>query len=410
MPQLDERIENRTARAVVVGIGYVGEPLAFRIKEAGYPVVGIDKYASQERIDELAGRGLVVHNDFVVVADSDVVVICVPTPLGEGQQPDTSFVEEATGAVAAGFGYGDGEKLVVLESTSYPGTTRELVLPLLEAAGIRLGERLCLAYSPERVDPGTGRDYRAIPRLVGGLDERSAGLAEAFYGNLVNEVKVVSSPEAAEMAKLLENIFRAVNIALVNELSLLCRRMDISIWEVVEAAATKPFGFMPFRPGPGMGGHCIPVDPFFLAWKAREYDFYPEFIELAGKINRNMPYEVADWVSEALNASGKSVKGARVLVVGIAYKEDVGDTRESPALKVMELLAKAGAQVHYHDLMVPSIEIAGIVYYSERLDRAKVESCDCVVILSAHTALDRDLFMGLGPPVVDTRNALGRGY
>ena len=408
MQTLDERIADRTASAAVVGIGYVGEPLAFRMLEAGFPVVGIDKYAGPERIADLAERGLDVRSDFTPVADSDVIVICVPTPLGEGQQPDTSYVEEASRDVAAAFGDGGSEKLVVLESTSYPGTTRELVLPLMEAEGLRLGDRLYLAYSPERVDPGTGRDYQSIPRLVGGLDDRSAKLAEAFYRNLVGEVKLVSCPEAAEMAKLLENIFRAVNIALVNELSLLCRRMGINIWEVVEAAATKPFGFMSFRPGPGMGGHCIPVDPFFLSWKAREYDFYPEFIELAGKINRNMPYEVADWVSEALNASGKSVKGARILVVGVAYKEDVGDTRESPALKVIELLAKVGADVHYHDHMVPSVRIDGVDYVSEELDRAKVEAFDCVVILTAHTDLNRDLFRGLDVPVVDTRNAIGQ--
>jgi UDP-N-acetyl-D-glucosamine dehydrogenase len=406
LQSLDERIVNRAAKAAVIGIGYVGEPLAFRIKEAGYPVVGIDKYAEGTRLSELAEMGLDVSSDFAAVADSDVVVICVPTPLGEGQQPDTSFVEEAASSVAAAFGTGDGEKLVVLESTSYPGTTRELVLPILEARGIRLGERLCLAYSPERVDPGTGRDYRDIPRLVAGLDGRSARLAEAFYRNLVADVKVVSCPEAAEMAKLLENIFRAVNIALVNELSLLCRRMDINIWEVVEAAATKPFGFMSFRPGPGMGGHCIPVDPFFLAWKAREYDFYPEFIELAGKINRNMPYEVADWVKDALNASGSSVKGAKVLVVGVAYKEDVGDTRESPALKVIELLAKAGASVSYHDPHVPELEVDGADYRSLDIDRATVEGFDCVAILTAHSQLDKGLFRGLDVPVVDTRNAL----
>lgn len=406
MASLEEKIESRTARAAVVGIGYVGEPLALRIMEAGFPVIGLDKYADSSRIGELRSLGLEVTDDFAAVAGCDIVLICVPTPLGEGQQPDTSFIEEATRAIASAFG--DGEKLVVLESTSYPGTTRELVLPRMEEKGIRLGERLCLAYSPERVDPGTGRDYQSIPRLVGGLDDRSAKLAEAFYRNLVGEVKLVSCPEAAEMAKLLENIFRAVNIALVNELSLLCRRMGINIWEVVEAAATKPFGFMSFHPGPGMGGHCIPVDPFFLSWKAREYDFYPEFIELAGKINRNMPYEVADWISEALNGAGRSLKGARVMVLGVAYKEDVSDTRESPALKVIELLAKAGAEVHYHDPHVPYIEVGGVGYRSEDLDREAAAGFDCIAILTAHSLLDTGMFEGIDVPIVDTRNALGR--
>jgi len=406
LQSIADRVKNRTAKAAVVGIGYVGEPLAFRLTEAGYPVVGIDKYSDRDRLDELAQRGLTVYSDFKAVADSDVVVICVPTPLGDGQQPDTSFIRDATSDVAAAFGDGDGSKLVVLESTSYPGTTRELVLPILEARGHRLGDGLFLAYSPERVDPGTGRVYEEIPRLVGALDERSAELAAAFYGNLVSRVKVVSCPEAAEMAKLLENIFRAVNIALVNELSLLCRRMDINIWEVVEAAATKPFGFMSFRPGPGMGGHCIPVDPFFLSWKARDYDFYPEFIELAGKINRNMPYEVVQWASEALNSCGRSVNGARVLLVGVAYKEDVADTRESPALKVIELLAVAGAEIHYHDPFVPSVEVDGVEYASEELDRDALESMDCVLILTAHSGLDKSIFEGLEVPLVDTRNAL----
>jgi UDP-N-acetyl-D-glucosamine dehydrogenase len=409
LPSLEDRIRDRTARVSVVGIGYVGEPLAFRVKDAGYDVTGIDRYADDERIDELADRGLAVSRDFSPVGGSDVVVICVPTPLGAGQQPDTSHVEEAAGAVADAFGDGDSLKLVVLESTSYPGTTRELVLPLFEAAGLGLDGRLRLAYSPERVDPGTGRDYGEIPRLVGGMDAVSADLAEAFYANVVDKVMVVSSPEVAEMAKLLENIFRAVNIALVNELSLLCRRMDLSIWEVVEAAATKPFGFMSFKPGPGMGGHCIPVDPFFLSWKARDYDFYPEFIELAGKINRNMPYAVAEWVAETLNSGGRSVSGSRVLVVGVAYKEDVGDTRESPALKVIELLAGMGAEVHYHDPLVPDLEIAGRQYESEPLDREVLESYDCVAILTAHSELDRDAFRGIETPIVDTRNALGGG-
>lgn len=406
MEPIETLIENRTAKAAVVGIGYIGEPLALSIKEAGFPVLGVDKYATESRVAELAEKGLEVTRDYDAISDADIVVICVPTPLGKGQQPDTSYVEDAARGVAGALADGGGERLVVLESTSYPGTTRELLLPIFEEAGRELGERLRIAYCPERVDPGNARSYDDIPRLVGGLDERSAALAASFYGSLVASVMVVSCPEAAEMAKLLENIFRAVNIALVNELSLLCRRMGIDIWEVVEAAATKPFGFMSFSPGPGIGGHCIPVDPFFLSWKARDYDFYPEFIELSGKINRNMPYAVADWCAEALNESGRGVRGSRLMVVGVAYKADVGDTRESPALKVIELLAAQGGEIHYHDPYVPELEIDGVRYASEDVSRLTLEGMDCILVLTAHSGLDLEMFDGLDIPVVDTRNAL----
>lgn len=406
MDPIEIRIEDKTARVAVVGIGYIGEPLALGILEAGYQVIGIDRHATLPRIRDLGGKGLKVYTDFTRVSEVDVVIVCVPTPLGEGQQPDTSFIVDAACSVAERFKSSEGEKLVVLESTSWPGTTRELLLPVFQEAGRSLGEDILLAYCPERVDPGSGKSYEDIPRLVGGLDERSTAVAAAFYRKVVSAVKTVSTPEAAEMAKLLENIFRAVNIALVNEMSLLCRRMDIDIWEVVEAAATKPFGFMSFSPGPGIGGHCIPVDPFFLSWKARNYDFYPEFIELSGKINRNMPYAVAQWVAESLNESGMGTRGARVMVMGVAYKADVGDTRESPALKVIELLADKGAEIHYNDPYVPMIVIGDDVYKSEGVDRGVLGSMDCVAILTAHSDLDPEMFAGLAVPVVDTRNAL----
>ncbi|MCG2796506.1 MAG: nucleotide sugar dehydrogenase [Actinomycetia bacterium] len=409
MPDLEKRIEDRSARVAVVGLGFVGLPLARRLREAGFPVTGIDKYIKEERAEEIEAEGIPVTRGFSVVSESDIVVLCVPTPLTPDQNPDLSFIREATAEVAGHFGGGDDRKLVVLESTSYPGTTREEMLPLFEREGLGLGERLLLAYAPERISPGAaGSAIEEIPRVLGGLDEESGRVALAFYERIVGSVVLVSKPEVAEMTKILENIFRAVNIALVNEMSLLCRRMDIDIWEVVEAAATKPFGFMPFRPGPGLGGHCIPVDPFYLAWKAKQYDFYPEFIELAGKMNRSMPFHVVNWIVEALNGEGKSVRGSRVLVIGVAYKEDVADTRESPALKVIGLLSGRGAEVTYHDSFVERIEVDGREYVSDDLSPEMINRCDCLVILTAHSDLDRELIASSGVPVVDTRNALGR--
>ncbi len=404
--ELEKRIAGRSARVAVVGLGYVGFPLSRRALEVGYDVIGIDKYLTDERRAELAAAGIRVEESFEPVSECDITLICVPTPLLEGQQPDVSFIRDAVGNVAANLG--EREALVVLESTSYPGTTREVVLPALEAAGRRLGERLHVAYAPERVDPGQGKaDYAEIPRVVGGLDEESGRLAVQFYESLVSSVKLVSTPETAEMSKLLENIFRAVNIALVNEMSLLCRRIGIDVWEVIEAAATKPFGFMSFQPGPGLGGHCIPVDPFYLAWRAKQYDFYPEFIELAGKVNRSMPFHVARWVDDALDDIDRSTKGARVLVLGVTYKEDVADIRESPALKIIELLADRGAQVSYHDPYVERLEVAGREYSSTALEEA-VGEADCILIVTPHSSIDLDLVRDAGVPVVDTRNVLRR--
>lgn len=403
-------IEGISAKVAVVGLGYVGLPLAERALSSGYEVVGIDKYMTENRLREVEAKGIDSARSFLPIGDCDIVLVCVPTPLSAAQQPDLSFVREATSNIAENFGGPEGCKLVVLESTSYPGTTREVLLPIFEGHGIRIGESLFLAYAPERVDPGPGphkMPYGEIPRVVGGLDAESTRLAASFYGKLVSRVEAVSQPEVAEMAKLLENIFRAVNIALVNEMSLLCRRMGIDIWEVVEAASTKPFGFMPFKPGPGIGGHCIPVDPFYLAWKARQYDFYPEFIELAGKINRSMPYHVAGWVAEELNRRGRSVDGSRVLVIGVAYKEDVADTRESPALKIIELLTSRGAEVAYHDSLVKEIEAGGKKLESRPLTPDELEASDCVVILTVHSDVDTEMIRSAGAPVVDTRNALG---
>lgn len=407
---LEQRIADRSAVVGVVGLGYVGVPLAERVVDCGYKTNGVDKYLDDERLDALRELGIDASREFGPLTDCDIVLVCVPTPLLDGQQPDTSFIREAAVDVAANLGKADHRRLVVLESTSYPGTTREIMLPIFEEKGYRVGEDILLAFAPERVDPGTCRlPYQDIPRIVGGLDEASGAAAYAFYGTIVDEVSLVSSPEIAETAKLLENIFRAVNIALVNEMSLLCRRMDIDIWEVIEAASTKPFGFMTFKPGPGLGGHCIPVDPFYLAWKAKKYDFYPEFIELAGKVNRSMPFHVVEWVSDALNAAGKSVNSSRVLVIGVAYKEKIGDVRESPALKAIELITQRGGEVVYHDPFVESVDVGGRRYSSAVLDDELLAACDCVLIITAHPNVDYDRIVASGLPVVDTRNILGRG-
>ena len=409
---LKSRIESATARVAVVGLGYVGAPLAALAVDAGFAVEGIDPYRDGPP-EGLAGLGRFSFNrDYSAIPGSDVVVVCVPTPLTENEEPDLGPLIGAFTAIAENFGARDrGPRLLVVESTSFPGTTSEIVEPVLREAGLTEGEDFHLAYAPERVDPGPATEKRRlkdIPRVVGGRGGAAGELAEVFYRRLGCEVKRVSAPEIAEMSKLLENVFRAVNIALVNEISLLCRKMDIDVWEVLEAAATKPFGFMPFRPGPGIGGHCIPVDPFYLSWKARQYGFYTEFIELAGKMNRNMPRHVVEWIAERLNEDRKSLNGSRVLVVGIAYKEDVADVRESPALKIIELLARAGAEVLYHDALVGSVEVDGRPYSSAELSAEVAGGCDCVAVITAHSDVDRGLLKSLEVPVVDVRNALGR--
>ena len=408
--ELLEKIGSRKARVGIVGLGYVGCALASNVCAAGYPAVGIDPFLESLPPELDALEGLVHSRDFGPIVECDIVAICVPTPLTENEVPDLTAMTSAIQSVAASFSEGSAdlphERLVILESTTYPGTTREVILPTLEASGQEPGKDFFLAYAPERVDPG--RDTTRIPRVVGGIGEKATEVATAFYGSLGSLVHPVSTPEAAEMSKLLENVFRAVNIALVNEMSLLCRRMEIDIWEVVEAAATKPFGFMPFKPGPGMGGHCIPVDPFYLAWRARQFDFYPEFIELAGKVNRNMPWHVVEWVGDTLSASGRSIGGSSVLVIGVAYKEDVSDIRESPALKVIEILGKKGALVSYHDSHVPEIQVDGKSLASVEMSEDSVSSFDCLLLMTAHTDLRLDLISGSGVPVVDTRNALGR--
>ena len=401
----------------IVGAGYVGMPLAQVFAEAGKKVVLVDVDqqvvdginrgeshigdVSSEALKKLVDAGLVsATSAYDEVKDADAILIALPTPLSSQREPDLTIVKSAVEQMAPRLREGH---LVVLESTTYPGTTREVVRPILESSGLKAGEDFHLAFSPERVDPGRS-DWttKNTPKLVGGLTPACTERAAELYRSAVNSVVPLSSPDAAEMTKLLENIFRAVNIALVNELAQLCERMDMDVWEVVEAAETKPFGFMSFKPGPGLGGHCIPIDPFYLTWKAREYDFYTEFIELAGKVNANMPYFCRSLISQALNhGSQKSLKGSRLLVLGVSYKSDIDDVRESPAEKLIELLHKAGSDVSYHDPHVPRFNGMECVPYEP-------ESYDCVVIVTAHSSIDYDDLVERAPVVVDLRNATGR--
>ena len=384
----------------IVGLGYVGLPLALAFAEAGTHAIGVDVdyervktlRAGRSHIEDIADEQLTAvaerlsfDTNYGALRDADAVLICVPTPLTPQREPDLGPLMSATEALAGVLRAG---QLVVLESTTYPGTTRERLLPALEASGLRLGEDFNLAFSPERVDPGSERfTIQNTPKLVGGLTPACADRTEALYATICDEVVRVSSPEAAEMAKLLENIFRSVNIALVNEMSILAHRMDIDVWEVIGAAATKPFGFMRFEPGPGMGGHCLPVDPFYLSWRAREYDMTAEFIELAGKVNQAQPYFCEQRIVETLNEAERSVNGSRILVLGVAYKPGVGDVRESPALKLIELLRRHGAVLSYHDTFVPELPELGMT--SRQLGPA-VEEADLVVIVTAHPDVDHE--------------------
>jgi len=401
----------------IVGAGYVGMPLARVFAESGKNVVLVDVNEAvveginrgESHIDDvpsaslgkLVGEGRVAATgDYDAVKDADAILIALPTPLSSQREPDLTILRGAVEEIASRLQKG---QLVVLESTTYPGTTRECVQPILERSGLRVGDDFHLAFSPERVDPGrTDWTTRNTPKLVGGLTPACTERAAELYRSAVETVVPLSSPEAAEMTKLLENIFRAVNIALVNELAQLCERMDIDVWEVVEAAETKPFGFMSFKPGPGLGGHCIPIDPFYLTWKAREYDFYTEFIELAGKVNANMPYFCRSLISQALNhGAQKSLKGSHILVLGVAYKPDINDVRESPAEKIVQLLQKAGAAVDYHDPHVDEFDGMRSVAYTP-------ESYDCVVIVTAHSSIDYEDLLERAEIVVDLRNATGR--
>lgn len=424
--ELMHKIEAKTAVIGIVGLGYVGLPLVKAIRDGGFPVIGFD--VDQRKIDALkAGNRYILHlgDDFFTnlkadkqftptanpadLAKADLVILCVPTPLGRHHEPDLTFVLESTKTVAQTLRKG---QLVVLESTTYPGTTRDEMQPILDARGLKCGDEYFLAYSPEREDPGSiGRSAQHIPKLVGGVDPVATDLAMAFYTQVVKEAHRVSSAEVAESAKLLENIYRAVNIALVNEMKILLTEMNIDVWEVIAAASTKPFGFQPFYPGPGLGGHCIPIDPFYLTWKAREVGRSTRFIELAGEINTAMPHYVIERTQLALNEHSKSLKGANVLALGIAYKKNIDDPRESPSAEIIELLRDRGAEVSYHDPhlpVFPSMRKHRIDLKSVALTATTLAAADCVLILTDHDAVDYSAIAQHAKLVVDTRNAMAR--
>ncbi len=401
-------------RIGVVGLGYVGLPLAVAFAEAGHDVVGLD--ADRTKVEALnEGRSyvedvpdaalaplrerLTATAEHADLGECEAIVICVPTPLTSSREPDLTYLLESATSISGVLRAG---QLVVLESTTYPGTTRDHLLPILEQeSNLKAGTDFHLGFSPERIDPGrTDYTVRTTPKLVGGLTAACAERARELYGQICDEVVVLSTPEAAELAKLLENIFRSVNIALVNELSQLCDRLEIDVWEVIDAAATKPFGFMRFDPGPGMGGHCLPVDPFYLAFKARERDFYPEFIELAGKVNQAQPAFCAERIQRALNDTGKPVRGSRILLLGVSYKAGIGDTRESPALKIIDLLRELGGEVAYHDPHVPELSERGLA--SVDLEEG-LASADAVAIITAHDELDYAAVASKAALVVDFR-------
>jgi UDP-N-acetyl-D-glucosamine dehydrogenase len=405
----------------IVGAGYVGLPLAVEFGRAGRSVVCVEADGRRveaigrgesyvEDVDssalaELVSAGRVsATGEYAALGGAEAILICLPTPLSTNREPDLTVLTGATWQIARHLRRG---QLVVLESTTYPGTTREVLLPILESGGLSAGVDFHLAMSPERIDPGrTDFTVRTTPKVVGGLTDACRDRAIELYRACVDTVVPVSSCDAAELTKLLENIFRSVNIALVNELAMLCHRMGLNVWEVVEAAATKPYGFMPFSPGPGLGGHCLPIDPFYLSWKAREYDFPVEFIELAGKVNQNMPYHCAERVALALNSVQKPVSGSSVLVLGVAYKGGVGDLRESPALKLMELLRGQGAAVAYHDPFVPSLREHGFELDSQQLTDELLAGADIVAVVTAHPGVDHGRVAEAAQLVIDFRNAV----
>jgi UDP-N-acetyl-D-glucosamine dehydrogenase len=419
---LEAKIEDRSAKIGVIGLGYVGLPLAVEYAGAGYNVLGID--VSEEKITKLnrgenyiddvdshklrelvkAGK-LSGSTNYNRIGELDVVYICVPTPFTDNKDPDVSYIVDSAKGIASGLRK---EQLIILKSTTYPETTEKVVQPILEETGLKVGKDFYLAFSPERIDPGNKKFTTvSTPIVVGGVTKKCTRLAAAISRQVIVEVKELSSPKAAEMTKLLENIFRSVNIALVNELAQLCDRMEgVDIWEVVEAAATKPFGFMPFYPGPGIGGHCILVDPYYLAWKAKEYDFHTSFIELAAQTNENMPYYVLDLIIRSLSLHGAAITNSKILILGVAFKKNVDDTRNSPAIKVMELLYNRGGRyLFYNDPYVPALRVNGKTYHSKKLDAKLIESVDCVVIATNHDAYDYDMIAKHAKLVVDTRNA-----
>jgi UDP-N-acetyl-D-glucosamine dehydrogenase len=417
---LEERITNRTARVGIIGLGYVGLPLAMEFAQAGFQVTGIDiqesKVATLNRGDSyvqdvpddtvkkwISGGKFRATSDFSVISELDTINIAVPTPLRKTKDPDMSYVVSACQETAKYLGPG---KLVILESTTYPGTTDELVLPMLETGGWKVGEDFFLCFSPERVDPGNAQYHTAnIPKVVGGITDVCTKLGALFYAQALETVVPVSSTRVAEMVKLLENTFRMINIGLVNEMALMCDRMGINVWEVIDAAATKPFGFMPFYPGPGLGGHCIPIDPFYLSWKTKQAGIEARFIELAGHINGQMPHFVVDKIQNALNDHSKPLKGSHLHVLGAAYKRDIDDVRESPALDIILLLERRGCHVTYSDPFVSKLRLDGHELIAQD-PVAMAAQADCVVVVTDHSSVDYAAIVDVAKLIVDTRNAL----
>ena len=421
--ELIRKLENKTARVAVIGLGYVGLPLAVVFADAGFTVIGIDNLEEKvhlvnqgqsyvldvptERLQKFTQTGrLSATTDYSVLKDVDAVSICVPTPLRKTGDPDLSYISSAVTGIKP---YVHPGMVVVLESSTYPGTTREMVLPRLAGEnGLAIGKDIFIAFSPERVDPGR-KDWTTVntPKVIGGITETCSDVASAWYQQALQSVVRVSTAEVAEMAKLLENTFRMINIGLVNELAMMCDRLNVDVWEVIDAAATKPFGFMKFTPGPGLGGHCIPIDPLYLSWKLRTLNYNARFIELASEINTQMPRFAVGKVQDALNDHGKPVKGSRLLILGVAYKPDIDDLRESPALDIIHLLTEKGAEVVYHDPFIPHLHHEGINLDSVEELMAEVRTCDAVVIVTNHTAYDYPAILAEAKLIIDTRNALG---
>ena len=425
---IQKKIENQTAYAGVIGLGYVGLPLAVTMAKAGFSVTGID--VDRRKVEGIQGGisvvsdvpsedlGSFVHRgqiqattDYRILRELDTINICVPTPLRKSKDPDMSFIISAVDEIAQHLRK---DQLIILESTTYPGTTEEVVLPKLEKSGLQVGKDFFLAFSPERIDPGNVIYSTAnTAKIVGGITPACTQVAQLFYKQFIQEVHAVSSTRVAEMAKLLENTFRSVNIGLVNEMALMCDQMGLDVWEIVDAAATKPFGFMPFYPGPGLGGHCIPVDPHYLSWKAKTYEFHARFIELASEINGSMPEYVLGKITDALNRHRKAINGSKILIMGVAYKKNVGDVRESPAIDVIRMLARRGGEILYYDPYVPELEVEEVVprnrqptrYICAALTAELVQSVDCVVIMTDHANIDYCWLIDHAAIAVDTRNA-----
>lgn len=419
--QLKSKIKNRSANIGIIGLGYVGLPLAVEFAKEGFSVTGFDNDAgkisevqkgnsyiidvpSREVKDLVSSKKLSATADKSLLNKMDVIIICVPTPLRKTKEPDISFILSATEDINSNLRKG---QLIILESTTYPGTTEEIIVPKLGGNGLKIGKDIYIAFSPERVDPGNAKyKTKDIPKVVGGITGDCTELAKLLYSQIIKDVIPVSNTRAAEMVKLLENTFRAVNIGLINELALMCNKMDLDIWEIIEAAKTKPFGFMPFYPGPGLGGHCLPCDPHYLSWKARTHGFEARLIELAAEVNSSMPHYVVDMIVDGLNRQKKALKGSRILVVGVTYKKDINDIRESPALEIISSLVEKQAKAQYHDPLVSSFNIDGLKLSSVDLTKENVSLSDCVAIVTDHSCVDYKLIVDNASLIVDTRNAL----